>query len=519
MLKIPERVRIEIPRSNAALLAIIGLGLALRLIYFTGLAFADDPDYAKRAFDLLHGHGHLYRDNNGLRIGTWYPAAIGYAVFGVSHIGLVIYPLVMSVIAIWMVGRLGTRLFDRRTGLTAALLWAIYPLDVELATRLLPDALLAAFSVIAVYFLFSADLAHTHGFVTRLRRPGLYVASGAALGWCTAINMSSVVLLVFIATYLPLSTSVLRPRDRSVPVARWIAGVGLRRPLLVAAGFFVIVFLEALLYRLEFGSFFAKYAGTLSHYNEEGRSFFRNLWFYPQQMFFLSQPWRVHVPAAAFRPYGFYFVVAVPCLIYGVLRGGAWFRVVALWALTTFAYLQWGTMSPTSWNFMHRLDRHLEIVTPPMIPAIAFALTHLARRKPGRVVAVTAFVWLAATSLWTIHTRHAETRRQLSLMQPVHSVLEVFHPAHVYMDTQTTAYQRFLDRYEDRGRVYHDLERTVPEPGDGTLVIIHSENPYRTLPGGVDPQAPPANWRLLTLMHVPDERGAVRTIRAYQIDR
>jgi hypothetical protein len=519
MRNIPERLHFEMPRADAALLVIIGLGLVLRLIYFTGLAFADDPDYAKRAFDLLHGHGHLYRDNNGLRIGTWYPAAIGYALFGVSHLGLVIYPLVMSVLAIWVVGRLGTRVFDRRTGLTAALLWAIYPLDVELATRLLPDALLAAFSVIAMYFLFCADMAQTHDGVARLRRPWRYIASGAVLGWCTAVNMSSVVLLVFVAAYLPLSTWFLRRRDRSVPLARWIAKVALRRVLLVAAGFFTIVLLEALLYRLEFGSLFAKYAGTLSHYNEEGRSFFRDRWFYPQQMFFLSRQWRVHVPPAAFRPYGFYFVVALPSLIYGVIRGGAWFRAVALWALTTFAYLQWGSMSLTSWNFMHRLDRHLELVTPPMILVIAFALTHLARRKFGRVVAVTAFAWLAVTSLWTIHTRHAETRRQLSLMQPVHSVLEVFHPTRVYMDTQTTAYQRFLDRYEDRGREYHDLERAVPEPGDGTMVIIHSENPYRTLPGGVDPQAPPANWRLLTLMHVPDGRGAVRTIRAYQINR
>jgi 4-amino-4-deoxy-L-arabinose transferase-like glycosyltransferase len=152
-----------------------------------------------RAFNLLEGRAHLYLDNNGLRIGTWYPAALGYAFFGVTNLGLVIYPLVMSVLAIVVMARLGTRLFDHRTGLTAALLLAFYPLDVELSTRLLRDALLSAWSLVAVYLLSSADLAQeeTPG-LTTVRKPWWYFLSGAALGWCTAVNMSAIVLLVFV---------------------------------------------------------------------------------------------------------------------------------------------------------------------------------------------------------------------------------------------------------------------------------------------------------------------------------
>lgn len=516
---IPSRIRVDVAWADVALIGIICAGLSLRLLYLTGLAFADDPDYAGRAFDLLHGRGHLYLDNNGLRIGTWAPAALGYTLFGISDFGLVIYPLLMSVIAMWVVARLGTRLFDRRTGLVAAALWALYPLDVELSTRLLPDALLASFSLIAVYFLFSGDLAQVQDRGTTLRRPWSYVASGALLGWCAAINLSSIVLIVFVAVYFPLSSWMMWRRTAPATFGRWLWTVCCRRYLLLAVGFLSIVVPEALMYQQEFGSALAKYGSTLSHYNEEGRSFFRDLWFYPQQMFFLYQGWRVHVPSSAFRPYGYFFVAAVPCLIYGIMRGDARFWMVALWAVSTFAYLQWGSMSLTSWSFLHRLDRHLELVTPPMILAMAFTLVHISRRRAGLVVAITALALLAGTSLRTIHTRHAETIRALSLMKPVHAVLEVFHPARVYMDTQTSAYQRFLDRYEDRGRVYHDLERTLPEPGEGTLVIIHSENPYQTLPGGVDPKSPPANWRLLTFMHVPDGMGATRTLRAYEIGR
>ena len=272
-------------------------------MFFNGLYFSDDPDYAMRAYNLLAGHGHLYTDNNGLRIGTWSPAALGYLVFGINDFGLVVYPLMMAVVAIGVVARLGTRLFDRRTGVLAALLLAIYPLDVELATRLLPDALLAVFSLFTFALLLSADTTQADSpEELSLRRPWSYFFGGAALGWCMAINMSAAVLLAFVALYFPLSAWVLcRDTPRPHRGRRFVA-VCCSRYLILAAGAFAVAVPEALLYRLQFGSYLVKYQATLSHYNNEGRSFFRDLWMYPENMFFIHRGWTFQLPPPEDRP-------------------------------------------------------------------------------------------------------------------------------------------------------------------------------------------------------------------------
>jgi hypothetical protein len=517
MWRLPNRVRIELERSDIALIAIVCVGVGLRLAYFTGLGFSDDPDYAARAFDLLAGRAHLYTDNNGLRIGTWYPAALGYAVFGITNVGLVIYPIVMSVLAITVMASLGTRLFDRRAGLIAALSLAFYPLDVELATRLLPDGLLAAWSLIAIGLLLSADLAQYEApGAMNLLRPWSYFFSGAALGWCTVVNMSAIVLLAFLGLYLPVSALLLKRRSSPETFRRLFLAFCCRRYVILFIGFLAVALPEALLYRLKFGSFLTKYTGTLSHYNLEGRSFFRDLWFYPENMFFLHRGWKFQMPAAEYRPYGFFFLAAVPSTIYGLMKGGSRFFIVALWLVSVFAYLEWGSMSVTSWNFLHRLDRHLELITPPMILVIAFACARVADRRPGALVSTVALAWLFTTSLWTIHSRHADTMDHLSLMQPVHAVLEVFHPAHVFMDTQTGAYQRFLDRYEERGRSYHDITLLSSELTEDSMVIVHSDNTF-SLQAGLNPLAPPPEWRLQATLNVPGRLGAPKTIRAYKV--
>ena len=243
-----------------------------------------------RAFDLLEGRAHLYLDNNGLRIGTWYPAALGYALFGINNVGLVIYPLVMSVLAIVVMAKLGTRLFDRRTGLFAALLLAFYPLDVELSTRLLPDALLAAWSLVAIYFLLTADLLQEEGpAATTLRRPWLYSSAarrsaGAPPSTCRRSSC-------WVSWDLYALISALREWRRAPSFDQRFITVCCRRYVILLIGFLAVVVPEATLYRLEFSSFLAKYAGTLAHYNSEGRPFVTDLWMYPENMFFLRRGW------------------------------------------------------------------------------------------------------------------------------------------------------------------------------------------------------------------------------------
>ena len=190
--------------------------------------------------------------------------------------------------------------------------------------------------------------------------------------------------------------------------------------------------------------------------------------------------------------------------------------MIALWALSTFGYLEWGTMSFSSWNFLHRLDRHLELATPPMILATAWGLARLSRLRRGAWVTSLAAAALAVTSTSTIRARHRETLGHLSLMQPIHSVLEVFHPADVFMDTQTNAYQQFLDRYESRGRTYHDVANLQSELADDSMVIVHSDTPSKLPSNVLDPLGRAVSWQVAATLHTRDTRGNVKTVQAFR---
>jgi 4-amino-4-deoxy-L-arabinose transferase-like glycosyltransferase len=514
------RIAFQIQPRTLAVIGLVGVAAALRLAFFNGLHFADDPDYAARAYSLLSGQGFLYPDNNGFRIGTWMPAALGYAVLGITHAGLVAYPFLVTLLGVVLAYALGRRLFDTRTGLTAAALYAFYPLDVELASRLLPDPLLAAFSLLAIYPLLSADLSILDAGHPRLWKRWPYVASGVALGWCTVVNMSAVSVGVFFVVYFPLSLAFFAWRFRDVPVASVFRAVCLPRYLWLTAGFLIVVALEASLYYVSFGDPFLKHAGTVSHYASAGPEFFRDLWHYPRRMFFVDRDWRVHALDDNGRVYGYYFVLALPALALGFARGGVRFAMVGSWLIVVWLFLQWGTMSFSRWNFLHRLDRHLELLTPALVLVIAYMLGQFRSRWGRWIVVPAAMVFLAVTSWHTMVARHRQLTSDVALMAPIHQLLELARPAHVYTDTQTIAYQRFLDRYEDRGRRYEPIETATEYQADRSLAILQTVSQLSILPSGVDAAHPPAHW--IPFASFPGDSvgsGLEGRVRIYRITR
>jgi 4-amino-4-deoxy-L-arabinose transferase-like glycosyltransferase len=200
-----DKLRFNIEADKLALLIILILALALRLIFFNGLNWDDDPDYVWRAYQVKSGQAFIFNDNNGFRIGTFYPAALMYVIFGINNFACGAYALVISLLSISAIFSLGQLLFNKTTGLAAALLLAFYPLDVELASRLMPDGLLSGFSLFAIYFLMKGDKKNREDNAPRLVSKGCYVLSGLLLAWCTLVNMSSFVLIILLFIYSILS--------------------------------------------------------------------------------------------------------------------------------------------------------------------------------------------------------------------------------------------------------------------------------------------------------------------------
>ncbi|MDQ3829540.1 MAG: glycosyltransferase family 39 protein, partial [Candidatus Tectomicrobia bacterium] len=153
--------------------AICVLGLVLRLACTTGLIASDDlgySHYARLIAQFLYvPELHQYAIRYGLTI----PVAGVYWLFGVGEWTTILVPLLTSVASVPLLIAIGQKLFDLRTALIAGLLFATFPLQLRLATVLLPEA-------VAEFYILGAVLVYLHG--EGQHSLGLSIASGICLG-------------------------------------------------------------------------------------------------------------------------------------------------------------------------------------------------------------------------------------------------------------------------------------------------------------------------------------------------
>lgn len=138
--------------------ALVVLALALRLACMTGLIGSDDLRYTKYATALMEGHyGETLAESRGterihhaLRYGVIIPVAGLYKGFGVSEWTTIALPLLASTASVLLLAAIARRLFDMRVAIIAALLYATFPMQLRLATVLLPEPIAECFILLGV---------------------------------------------------------------------------------------------------------------------------------------------------------------------------------------------------------------------------------------------------------------------------------------------------------------------------------------------------------------------------------
>ncbi len=138
--------------SRVWLLGILGLALVIRLVYLW--QYASLPDWEFLTVDNWYHHnwartiadGNVAGDTTYFRA-PFYVWCLGllYAVFSESLWTGRLFGLVIGLVSVGLTCRLGSKLFDRRIGLVAALLHAVYPMAVYLESELLLDPLFTLF--------------------------------------------------------------------------------------------------------------------------------------------------------------------------------------------------------------------------------------------------------------------------------------------------------------------------------------------------------------------------------------
>lgn len=448
-----------------------GLALSLRIIFFNGLNWDDDPDYVHRAYQVAFESKFVFPDNNGLRIGTYYPTALFYHLFGISQATIALFSLILSFLSAAVLFRFGTRFFNRSVGILAVLLFSVYPLDVELSSRLLPDPILPAISLFAVYLLFTADKINLEQPTNALRRKFNYLTSGALVAYLPAVNMSAFPILLFFVLYLVVH-SVTLFRGANNPHA-WRNPLG--RLVLFGLGFLFITTAENLLYLHQMGDFFFKYKATLYHYNVE-QTFHPNLCTYPDLMFQLRACSSIAFKGWADSYYGFHYLALLAVIIPGLVRYQRWYVWIFIWFIVVFGYLQFGSMSLSEYHPLHRLPRHLDMITPAMILLLAGGFDVIrSRRFIGSVLSLSCVGILIFASLIVIVARHNVLKDDVLPQIAVHSFIRVVKPKRIYSTENTIAYQRFLEKFNGETK-YSPLRDAMMQQSDGYVVLGEFRN-------------------------------------------
>ncbi len=201
------------PRADwgfaVTLAGVVLVALAIRLLCWVGPGARDDAQYMAYALDWVHGHyGFLGVDSVfAARPAVYAPVALTARFFaGRWPDSAAGFFLVMSLVHVVAVGGIGWRLGSRE-GVLAALLIAVFPLDVAFASQVMPDLPMAAWLAVGVWML---------SWRGRLRWTWL---AGVAFGLAAATKEFAVVALVLVPPLLPWAEGWRRSAQAAVLVA------------------------------------------------------------------------------------------------------------------------------------------------------------------------------------------------------------------------------------------------------------------------------------------------------------
>lgn len=137
----------------APLVAVLAVGLTLRIVYWYGLVNVDPYAYSDSAASIAHWKpgfdpeavGNLYYTQY-IRLSLTVPAALLYRLFGPGEVASTIVPIGASLGMGLIAFELARRVAGDAAGLIAAFLAVIFPLNVINSTQFLPDTMMAFFA-------------------------------------------------------------------------------------------------------------------------------------------------------------------------------------------------------------------------------------------------------------------------------------------------------------------------------------------------------------------------------------
>ncbi len=326
---------------------ILLLSLAIRAVFFRGIFAIDDFNYLRHAAEVWRGRFDLNDVLfwHGTRPLIFMPISLIFALFGVSEITAVLWPLLASLVTISVVYTVGRTILGRETGAYAAVLAALLPVLIDEATRVTPGSIINFVTALSL-------LCFVHSETDGRKRIFWLLASGLIFGmmpWAGRLGLA-------FACFYPLWILIFRKHRF---FSYWPA----------AAGFFLMVSVNILHQWIETGNpLFSNDIASRILANEVPS--IKPL-FYIKVM---AQP--------LYRQGGIPFIACIG-LAAAMIRRHREALFLAVWITATWLIMEFGSSSITDYRPIFKEARFLSVMAIPLVLLSGYALSELRRAAAG----------------------------------------------------------------------------------------------------------------------------------------
>lgn len=361
-------------RPWALIPLLVVASVAVRLWAFVGIVRLDMFRYLEISNHVLHG-GSLYDPQviyYSVRLPLMLPLIVSNALGGYGEHVSVLWPLACSVGSVVVAYLLGRELFGDVAGALSGALMALFPLEVEMGTQLLPDAIEGFFILAMVYF---AVLGITRD--VKWRKWPILAGIFLVISYQTRTNA-----VIFLPGILAIG-AIVRPE-------RWKRSLWALVGLAIGAGLFAAVFWmlsgDPLIDIHKMQQFYSGY--------ESAGFFVRQATFTKMILTERALVW------------------TAPLALLGLAGLALWpdrnKALLAVWAVGFFIYLEFVSR-------LHGLDssyRYAEPLIAPILILAAAAVAQAGKDRSRRTVGVAAFIGgLVVMSMLQLGAQAANHRR------------------------------------------------------------------------------------------------------------
>ncbi len=413
------------------MLIILSIAIAIRIFFFIGFGLGDDSIYSIivngimnqgfQSFDLNYGANY--------RIGLYLPMLLFFSIFGINDLSLVLYPLLTSLGSVIVIYFIGKELFGKETGIIAAILMTFCPFDAVFASTMTIDIITSFFVALCFLFFLKGDTCTGKKYIL------YFILSAIFLFYSYLIKIPCYLVLVCLV------------------IITLIKIKSFKRHLVFYGSTIVLLLLSFVADRFLSG-YFLNCSYTQLTQCIQPSWYVGVLLEYPRWLFE-----RMH---GGSLPFGYYFYLTIPALIYISSTRLKQALPVLIWLLVLFLIMEFIPLKfELPYKPSPRYPRYLHALLIPSVLILSAGFYELLKFK--KTVFVGAFITFLVSSIVEAHILHKTWKEPFTDVNEASKFLLTLPEKPIYSDYLLLNRFKFDAQYEKDYLIPWDLNGILSE--------------------------------------------------------